>query len=264
MAKLTIKELKALKGKRQLTIVNVSDINLASACAEAGVDIIVIGRRQAIEMTLSVLPEIRRAVPDILITAVMPIDSCKISDEAAIRDAVRLMEGGADLIYATGARPERIQKMTKQFIPCVSHLGLVPYHCSWTGGYCAVGKTGEEAKQLFELAMELNNAGVVCAEFECIPHQLATYISSKVDYLTYSMGSGSGCDGQYLFACDLLGSHNGHYPRHSKTYDNFYKRSVEVFKEFINDVNTGIYPEKKHMVNIKEEEYQKFLNLIKE
>lgn len=263
MKKLTIRELKERKGKGQITIVNAPDVNTACACAQAGVDIIVIGRRQAVEATMTVLPDIRRAVPDILITAVMPIESCKVSDEAAIRDAVRLMEGGADLVYTTGALPDRIKQMTRQYIPCVSHLGLIPYQCTWTGGFCAVGKTVDQAKWLYDLALKLDDAGVICAELECIPHRLASYISSQVNFLCYSMGSGAGCDGQYLFACDLLGSHTGHYPRHSKRYGDFYGRSVEIFQTFIQEVNTGAYPEEKHLIEMPEEEYAAFMKSIR-
>lgn len=176
MEKMTIQSLKACKGKRQLIIINIPDANMAEACEEAGVDIIVTGRRQPVERTLSTLPEIRSAAPNTLVTAVMPFESCKISDEAAIRDAVRLLEGGADLIYATAARPERVKAMTREFIPCVSHLGLVPYHCTWTGGFKAVGKNADEAKRLYDLALELDDAGTVCVELECIPQQLASFI----------------------------------------------------------------------------------------
>ncbi len=78
------------------------------------------------------------------------------------------------------------------------------------------------------------------------------------------MGSGEGCDGQYLFACDLLGSHNGHYPRHSIRYESFFERSVEVFRRFKEDVKTGTYPEKKHTIAMEEEEYAAFLRQIEE
>lgn len=259
---MTIKELKDKKGKEKIIAVNVADLSTAKACAQAGVDNIVIGRRQPVEITLAVLPEIRRAVPDLLITAVMPHSSSVISDETAIRDAMKLLEGGADLIYATGMCPDRIRSLTKQKIPCVSHLGLVPYHCTWTGGYKAVGKTAEEAKKLYELAQELDEAGTVCVEMECIPEKIASFISKNVGFITYSMGAGGGCDGQYLFASDLLGSHDGHYPRHSITYEHFFERSVEVFRHFIKDVNTGEYPQEKHMISMKQEEYEKFLDMI--
>ena len=262
MRKMTIKDLLSCKGKRQIISVNAPDMNTACACAQAGVDNIVIGRRQPVEQTLGVLPDIRRAVSDILITAVMPMDSCAISDETAIRDAMRLMDGGADLIYVTGMQPDRIKKLTYRRIPCVGHLGLVPYFANWTGGFRAMGKTLDEAKEIFHKAMELNEAGVICAELECIPQELAAYITKKVDFITLSMGAGSDCDGQYLFAVDLLGSHNGHYPRHSISYDSFYERSVNVFSTFIQDVKSGAYPEKKHTIPMPPEEYQAFLQAM--
>jgi 3-methyl-2-oxobutanoate hydroxymethyltransferase len=258
--KMTLKDLLARKNSgKQIIVVNAPDINVACACAEAGVDNIVIGRRQPVEQTLGTLPAIRAAIPDILVTAVMPLNSCLISDETAIADALRLMDGGADLVYVTGMRPDRIKKLVYQHIPCVAHLGLVPYFTNWIGGYRAVGKNSKEAIELYRTAMELNEAGVVCAEMECVPQELAAYISQRVDFITLSMGSGSGCDGQYLFATDLLGSHNGHYPRHSISYDNFYQRSVSAFRTFISDVGSGVYPAKKHTISMDPVEYEAFL-----
>jgi len=264
MGKLTISQLRKLKGTRQIIAVNAPDLNTACACAQAGVDNIVIGRRQPVEQTLGVLPAIRQAVPDIIITAVMPMDSCMISDELAIRDALRLMEGGADLVYATGMPPERIGKLAKLKIPCVSHLGLVPYFTHWTGGFRAMGKTAAEAEEIYKNAMALEKAGAVCAELECVPQELAELITKKVSYLTLSMGSGPYCDGQYLFAADLLGNHNGHYPRHSICYDNFYERSVNAFTAFINDVNSGEYPQEKHVVHMPPDELEQFKRALGE
>ena len=36
-----------------------------------------------------------------------------------------------------------------------------------------------------------------------------------------SMGSGPGCDAQYLFTCDILGETVRHRPRHAKVYRDF-------------------------------------------
>jgi len=257
-----MKELKALKGKRRLIMVNAPDANLAKACEMAGVDNIVVGRRQPVEATLAVLPDIRKAASETLITAVMPLGPGLISDAEAIQCAVRLLDGGADMIYCTGMRPGRIAKLAYERIPCVAHLGLIPYFATWFGGFRAVGKTADEAEELYRTAIELDNAGIMAAELECIPHQVASFISQRVQFLTYSMGSGSGCDGYYLFACDLLGSHNGHYPRHSIRYDNFFERSVVVFKRFVEDANSGAYPEQKHIINLPHEEYKTFLERI--
>ena len=51
------------------------------------------------------------------------------------------------------------------------------------------------------------------------------------------MGSGQGCDAQYLFSEDILGYNRGHIPRHSKVYTNLSedyekikKKSIEAYK----------------------------------
>lgn len=61
-----------------------------------------------------------------------------------------------------------------------------------------------------------------------------------------STGSGTGCDGQYLFAADILGANRGHVPRHAKVCGDFraehdrpYGKSVAAFGEFKADVDTG-------------------------
>ena len=56
-------------------------------------------------------------------------------------------------------------------------------------------------------------------------------------------------------------------PRHAKSYRNFsqeFKRlqeeRVNAFQEFYNDVQDGIFPDKKNIVEIDEKELDTFLN----
>ena len=56
------------------------------------------------------------------------------------------------------------------------------------------------------------------------------------------MGSGSGCDGQYLFGNDVLGYTEGKIPRHARIYKDFKKEyarlqeeRISAFKEFHKD-----------------------------
>jgi 3-methyl-2-oxobutanoate hydroxymethyltransferase len=84
------------------------------------------------------------------------------------------------------------------------------------------------------------------------------------------MGAGPGCDAQYLFAEDILGTNRGHMPRHSKVYRNFaaefdrlQKERLAAFSEFIADVRSGAYPEEKHIVRMADEELTSFLSQIK-
>ena len=59
----------------------------------------------------------------------------------------------------------------------------------------------------------------------------------------------------------------GHVPRHSKSYRNFLKEferlqkeREDAFQEFYNDVTSGAFPEKKHVVEIEEREINSFLD----
>jgi 3-methyl-2-oxobutanoate hydroxymethyltransferase len=83
-----------------------------------------------------------------------------------------------------------------------------------------------------------------------------------MDILVFSMGSGPDCDGQYLFSCDLLGLNDGRYPRHSKKYANFFDDSLEVFKQYKEDVINGAYPAKGQQIEIREDEFSDFLSSI--
>ena len=48
------------------------------------------------------------------------------------------------------------------------------------------------------------------------------------------MGSGSTCDGQYLFSQDVLGYTNGHMPRHARVYRNFKQEFERLHHERVN------------------------------
>ena len=79
------------------------------------------------------------------------------------------------------------------------------------------------------------------------------------------MGSGQGCDAQYLFSEDVLGYNQGHIPRHAKVYSNISEdyekikaKSIEAFKMFKSDVDTKLYPNKSHDIEIPQNEYEKF------
>ena len=81
-----------------------------------------------------------------------------------------------------------------------------------------------------------------------------------------SLGAGSGCDTQFLFSDDLLGEYEERPPRHAKTYRNFlaeYQRlqqeRISAFREYVTDVNSGAFPEEKHLVGMDESEFQAFI-----
>jgi 3-methyl-2-oxobutanoate hydroxymethyltransferase len=164
---------------------------------------------------------------------------------------------------------QTVQRLSEEAIPVIGHVGLVPSKRTWTGGFKAVGKSAESAMQVFNAVKAYESAGAFGAEIEVVPSEVATEISKRTTLFMVSMGAGTGCDAQYLFAEDVLGSNTGHYPRHAKRYRDFaaenarlQKERVAAFTEFAGDVKTGAYPEAGHEVGITPEEMKSFRKLL--
>ncbi len=189
--------------------------------------------------------------------------------EAGTRDdylrwACKMMLAGADAVYCSGGLGT-VEHVAREHIPVVGHVGLVPSRATWTGGMKAVAKTAQGAMALLEEVRAYEAAGAFAVEIEVVPAEVATEISRRVGLLLWSMGAGAGCDAQYLFAEDILGTNRGHMPRHSKVYRNFaaeYDRlqaeRVAAFQEFITDVASAAYPGDEHLVKMAAAELAAF------
>jgi 3-methyl-2-oxobutanoate hydroxymethyltransferase len=211
------------------------------------------------------LPRLVAAAPNSFLSAATPHGLA--SPEEAIRVGFRALELGASSAYCS-ASPFIIEAMARERIPVVGHLGMVPRHVTWTG-YRAIGKTVGEAKQLYQRMKDLENAGAYAAELELVPHNLARFLCSQTKLILMSLGSGSGCDTQFLFSDDILGDYEERLPRHAKAYRNFlgeYRRlqreRIAAFSEYIADVREGRFPERCHLVELEEELLQAVINAV--
>src|SRR5205814_9968782 len=153
--------------------------------------------------------------------------------------------------------------------PSLGRVGLMPSGGTWTGGLKAVGRTADTAMEVFEAVKQLEAAGAIGAEIEVVPVEVAKAISERTSLIMLSMGAGTGCDAQYLFAEDILGTNRAHMPRHSKVYRNFaaeYDRlqaeRVAAFSEYVADVNSGAYPEDRHIMHMEPAKLRLFLDKV--
>lgn len=261
MAKPTIGELLAAKGTRQLTMTNATDYNTALAAAEAGIDIIS-GRGMYDEQQIGlVLDQIVKAAPNAAIACNLPATIAYVSDSEAIRAAMIARDHGADIIYSSGNTLSRFEAMASVGINCGGHVGLVPARASREGGLGARGKTLDQALRIYDETLAYQNAGAVIVEMECVAADIAAEISKRVDILVMSMGSGPGCDGQFLFSADLLGIHEPRYPgmgkpwegpppRHAKQYTNIYEAARSAFAAFRAEVTSGEFPTPAHTISV--------------
>ena len=267
--KLTVYDLLKLKGVRQIHEVYVNNVEEAIAAEEAGIDMICTAYdmpHHGIFGKLDDVKRIRDAAPNTHLMSAAPEKSYATADEA-VRAAYKLLSIGCDSFY-TNNSSSIIKSLRKEKVPVISHVGLIPGHVNWIGGFRAIGKNAKEAIEVLEHALELDDAGAIGLEVEVVPPKVAEIITKKVKLLTISMGSGSGCDGQYLFSQDILGYNTGHVPRHSRIYRNFKKEfdklhveRVNAYKEFIKDTEDKKFDDPKITVGIEDKEYDSFLKL---
>lgn len=257
----TIHDLRAVKGKRQLTMLRVMTLEEAEAAERAGIDIV------SIPPDLLLNPQYRDAAPSLFS---MPGDNFYEigNSDDFVRWAFRMYKASADAVYCS-ASYATVKRMADEAIPVIGHVGLIPSRRTWTGGWKAVGKTARSAMDIMQAVRQLEAAGAFGAEIEVVPVEVAEAISKRTSLFMLSMGAGAGCDAQYLFAEDVLGQNRGHMPRHSKVYRNFAAEfdrlqgeRVAAFKEFIADVESRAFPEDRHVVHMDPEELNAFLTEV--
>ena len=260
----TVKDIIDLKGDRQLTQTLPFTPNEAKAAEEAGIDLMNT-RFNYVKQETAI--EIRKSASKTFMSFVIPLLSVPTKDDA-LKHSYKAMELGADGIIFQGSL-NHIEALSNAGIPVQGHIGLVPRKSTWTGGIKAVGKTLDEAKALFQNLKDLESAGAWAVECEVIPSRLMKELSSRTSLVTISIGSGNGGDVQFLFAEDILGASEGPFPRHSKQYCNLFKESqriqkirVNAFKDFIDEVNTDIFPSNNFEVEVTEEFVDRFCNYL--
>lgn len=252
---LTVKDLLEAKGKRQLSYVQVAREEEAIAASQAGMDMI----------GTAFIPErahFAKAVPGTHFQFGLPWGKHACATEA-LRDAMAAMQAGAQSVYC-GLSPAIVEVLAREGVPVICHVGLVPPKATWTGGFRAVGKTLDQAQMVWQQVKAYENAGAFAVEMEVVAANLASEISKRTSMLTISLGSGGGCDAQYLFSADLLGENRGHIPRHAKSYRNFaaerdrlQEERVAAYQEYIADVTSGQFPDAGHTVSMDEGELLK-------
>jgi 3-methyl-2-oxobutanoate hydroxymethyltransferase len=257
----TVKDLRDQKGKRVLAETLPFSPEEAAAAEEAGIDTMKVRFDPKSPQSAA---EIRRAAPNTFMAFSVPLIAAASPTEA-VRLGYDAMAIGADAIMCQWS-PRFIEAAAEAGIPVQGHAGLVPRRSTWTGGLRAVGKTLDEAMQVYRDIKALENAGAYAVEVEVIPEELLREISKRTNLLTSSIGGGNGGDIQFLFADDILGNNPPPYPRHSKQYRNFYKMKQEMqrervtgFKEFVDEVRSGAFPDAKHVIKAPSQMIEAFL-----
>jgi 3-methyl-2-oxobutanoate hydroxymethyltransferase len=256
----TVADIRAAKGRRQLSMVHVENLDEARACAVAGIDVLSID-------TTHWSDAMREAAGDCFVQVGLVYGELHTTVDY-LRAAHQARVLGGDCCYCAASN-RIVERLTAEGIPVVGHAGLIPSRRTWTGGFKAVGKTLDTAKLVYRQVKELEGAGAFAAEIEVVPEVIATEIAKRTSLVLFSMGAGAGCDAQYLFASDILGYTDSHTPRHAKQYRDFraeYERlqneRIGAFSEFAADVGSGAYPQPEHVVPVSDEVRDQFVEYL--
>ena len=196
-----------------------------------------------------------------LVIGDMPFGSYQVSDEDAVRNAIRfLKEGGADVVKLEGAGPSlsRVQAIVGAGVPVMGHIGLTPQSATMLGGFKAQGRTAEKALRLYQDALALEAAGCFALVLEAVPAPVAARITAALTIPTIGIGAGAGCDGQVLVYHDMLGLYAGRTPRFVKQYADIAGEIKRALETYADEVRTGAFPGDEHTYSIPGEELEVF------
>jgi 3-methyl-2-oxobutanoate hydroxymethyltransferase len=264
---------KKRNGER-IVMVTSYDYPTARLADEAGLDLVLVGDSAAMtvlghdstvpatmdEMVMLTRAAARGAQRPLLI-ADMPFGSFQVSDEDALRNAIRFVkEAGADAVKLEGAGTSlsRVRAIVAAGIPVMGHVGLTPQSATMLGGFRAQGRTGTQALRLLDDARALEAAGCFAVVLEAVPAPVAARITSALSVPTIGVGSGPDCDGQVLVLHDLVGLYQGRSARFVKRYADVGSTIREALERFAADVRAGAFPEESHTYSIPEEELSLF------
>jgi 3-methyl-2-oxobutanoate hydroxymethyltransferase len=246
-----------LQGQK-ITCLTAYDYPTARLVDEAGIDMILVGDSlaQAVLGYGSTIPvtadeilhhlrAVHRGTRRALLVADLPYGTYQVTNDDAIRTAVRyLKEGGAEAVKLEGGRKRAalIRRMVDAEIPVMGHIGLTPQSVHTLGGYRVQGKTIDSANDLVADAQAIEDAGAFAMVLEGMPRELAALITQRCRIPTIGIGAGPSCDGQVLVVNDLTGFGFTPPAKFVRSYADVAGTLREAFTHFRNDVAAGRYP----------------------
>jgi 3-methyl-2-oxobutanoate hydroxymethyltransferase len=226
---------------------------------------VVLGHDSTVQITVDEMVVLTRAVSRSvqrpLVVADMPFGSFQVSDEEAVRHAVRLIkEGGAGAVKLEGAGPTltRVAAIVGVGIPVMGHVGLTPQSAVSLGGYRVQGRRVRDAMRLAEEARALQGAGCFAVVLEAMPAIVAAHITRSLDIPTIGIGAGGDCDGQILVWHDLLGLTTGHVPQFVKRYADLGNAAKAALESYVGEVRSRDFPAAEHTYPMADGEAELF------
>jgi 3-methyl-2-oxobutanoate hydroxymethyltransferase len=269
MKKITVKDVRLMKGSEKISMLTAYDAPMASLLDGEGVTALLIGDSLGMvvlgyDSTVPVTMEqmlhhagaVSRGTQHALVVGDMPFGSYQVSVEQAVTNGVRfLKEAGCDCVKLEGGAEvcDSVLGLVKAGVPVMGHVGLTPQTAGQLGGFKVQGKDMNAARQLLADARALEAAGAFAIVLECVPGPLAEVVTQGIEIPTIGIGAGAGCDGQVLVTNDMLGIFERFTPGFVKKYLNMAPEIKAAVQSFVREVDNKEFPAEKHTFGSKED-----------
>ena len=245
-------------GGEKIAVLTCYDALFAQVLDDAGVDVLLVGDSlgmvlQGHATTLSVSLEemvyhtacVARGNRTAWIVADMPFGSYQESPELSLRNAVRLMQAGAQMVKLEGGgwTTPTVQFLVDRGIPVCGHLGFTPQSVHALGGYRVQGRGDGGAQLLRTQTAELVAAGADMLVLEMVPASLAREVTQETRIPVIGIGAGAGCSGQVLVTHDMLGLTHGKPPRFVRNFADGSANIESAVRQYVADVKAGRFPD---------------------
>jgi 3-methyl-2-oxobutanoate hydroxymethyltransferase len=257
-----------------IVMVTAYDFPSGQVAEESGVDLVLVGDSAAMvvlghdstapvgmDEMIMLSTAVRRGVRTPLLVGDLPFGSYEASDAQAIETAHRFVkEAGCDAVKLEGggASAERARAIVRAGVPVMGHVGLTPQTATMLGGYRAQGRTAARARQVFEDALALQEAGCFSIVFEAIPAAVTDTIMPHLEIVVIGIGAGPSTDGQVLVLHDLLAIHDDFKPKFAKRFASVKAEMLRGVEAYAEEVRTRQFPAPEHTYGIAPEELDRF------
>lgn len=283
--RVTIPVLQGMKKRGEaISALSIYDALHARLFDQAGGDLIVVGdsaamtvqgRQNTLPMTMDEMivfcQAVRRGTERLFIVGDMPLGSYEVSDEEAMRNALRFMkevEPACDAVkLETNMAYVRRIKAIADACLVVAHIGLNPNKAAMLGGYRTQGKTKESFQELLRVIIAVQEAGACMVLIESVTEEITQRLKAKVDIPVMGIAAGRNLDGQLVISSDLLGLFQwpGNPPVHFEQYHTERQNitvgeaTLDAFKWYVKAVKEKKFPNDKNVHHLPENELKHIL-----
>jgi 3-methyl-2-oxobutanoate hydroxymethyltransferase len=282
---------KQMKKKQEpITWITAYSYPMAKAAEAAEVDMILVGdsggmvelgyqttNPVTMDEMIQLAKAARKGASNTFIVGDMPQGSYEVSDEEAVRNAMRFVkEAGCDAIKLEGAKRmlSRIKAISQSGIIVVAHLGLTPQSTTSFGGYRVQGKTLESFEETINDSKDVEEAGASLLLLEAMPQESAEQVAKQLKIPVLGIGTGEkGFDPDFRpwFAKCYIPQVIDKFKEQISSQSDLKKYGIDTradglnflvtlaIKEYVEEVKSGKFPNSHYNYPIKEEE----LNQIK-